>query len=74
MKIVITPEKEEKFEEVVYTNIFEFALTATRLRGDIIPDPINHTDGNPFILIGKLEELKERLRAFINGRDNPNKC
>lgn len=64
MKITITPEKGEKGKKIVYNKVHEFALVATALRGDLIPHPINHTYGDTYVLFGKLEELKERLRKL----------
>ena len=67
MIITIEPSKGEDFDLVVYKDVSEFALTATSMRGKVLPNPINHTHGDPFVLIGKLEELKERMRAKVNG-------
>lgn len=62
MKIKISPEKDDKFEEVTYDKVFEFALVASRMRGDVVYDPINHSCGDKYILIGRLTEMIERLR------------
>jgi len=66
MKITIEPDSD--FDEDVsvkeYKGVYEFALTGTMLDGGVLPHAFNHTHGNTFVLIGKLEELKERLRRY----------
>lgn len=64
MKITI---KLDNGDTVVYKDVYEFALTASSLKGKILPGPINHTHGDPFVLVGKLEELKCRMQVKANG-------
>ena len=64
MKIIIKPENENEPKETIYDNVCEFAICGYRMRGDIIYDSINHSHGDKYILIGKLEELKERLKDY----------
>jgi len=67
MRIEIHPEtKEEKkdFQKKIYENVYEFALTGSYLEAKVKPSSFNHTQGDTIVLFGKLEELKERLRAF----------
>lgn len=71
MKITISPEGDEKQEEIVYEKVFDFALVASRMRGDVVYEPINHSMGNQYILIGRLHEMIERLRD-LNGTDSSN--
>jgi len=66
MKIIIEPDKKEEkdVQRVVYSGVVEFGLCGTLVEGDILIKPFNRTHGDTFVLIGKLEELKERLRKF----------
>lgn len=69
MRIEITPENEsekKEFKKAIYENVYEFALTGTRLASKVKPTPIVHTHGNNFVLLGKLAEIKERIRSHVN--------
>jgi len=71
MKITIEAEVEQEKKNlkkpIIYNKVFEFALIGTATKQDIIPYSVAHTHGDPFVLIGKLEELKERLRKYKKG-------
>jgi len=67
MKITLEADCEQNKNEIktkVYENIYEFALVGTFLERKMVSRPINHSSGDKFALIGKLEELKMRLYAL----------
>ena len=70
MRITIEPETDEengKHERVVYEQVYEFAITGSWMRGDVVPTPIHHTHGDTYSLYGRLAELQERLRRHHDG-------
>lgn len=59
----ITIEKDDG-DKTVFEHVTEFTLVGTDMQGKVMPTPINVSYGNSFVLIGKLEEMKERLRQY----------
>lgn len=72
MKIIIEPDvKGEKGEKRVFTNVFEFAIVGTFVDKGIRRCSFSDCYiEDRFVLIGKLEEIKERIRSY---NDNSNK-
>lgn len=68
MKITIEPDDGDDFKKEVYENVFEFAIVGTSMTEKIIPQNIIRSHGNKYILIGKMAELKERLRNVVDQR------
>ncbi len=70
MKITIESENDEEKsrfgEGKVFNKVCEFALTGIALEANVLPHHFNLTHGDTFVLFGKLEELKERLRVVHN--------
>jgi len=66
MRITIEPETDEereKFEEKVFENVYELIVAGSFMQGGILPKPFSHSQGDLYVLMGKIEEVKERLRA-----------
>ena len=63
MKITIEAEEGEELEPIVFENVCEYAMIGTTMQQKIIPESFHGWKGvNTFTLLGKVEELKERLR------------
>jgi len=70
MRIEIIPENEKEakdLEKKVYENVYEFAMTGSLFKEKVKYEPFNHLYvDDMFVLLGKLEELKERLKSNAN--------
>lgn len=49
-------------DTTVFSHVAEFALVATDIPTVSCPVAVNISHGNSFVLVGRLEEMKERLR------------
>lgn len=74
MKIIIVPDSREERkilgkDKLEYLNVFEFALTGRCMRQKLLEGNFSHLHiADKFVLMGKLEELKERLRSGTGSR------
>ena len=64
MKITIEPDmpEEDEIQSKTYNNVTEFVLGGTSMEQKVLPRPFSYTHGDKYVLIGKIEEIKERIR------------